>query len=583
MMLSSVPANAAPIIGLEFILTAVAFTAAIVFPRCGWSWFTAVERAFGRLALRRRTAVLTVGISALLLRLAILPFCPVPLPFVPDDFSFLLAADTFAHGRLSNPTPAMWIHFESIHITMNPTYMSMYFPAHGLVMAASEVLLGHPWYGVLLVSALMCAAICWMLQAWMPASWALLGGVIAIVHLGLFSYWINTYHAAGSLGAFGGALILGALPRIMKVPRLRYTLAMAAGVVILGLCRPYECVLLCLPVGVMLGRWLMVGKNRPSRRRFIRLAAVPTLVVCAGAAWMGYYNYRAFGDATTLPYTVSREAYAMAPYYVWQKPRLVSTYRHKVMRDYYYAAEFESYNRLRSDPGTFLRTCFWKLVMEVLFFAGAALLPALVMVHRVILDRRFRFLLICVLVLIAGMSAEVFLLPHYLAPFTAAFYAIGLQGMRHLWLWNPGGRPVGRTLVRLSVTVCMLMAGARLYAGPLRLPLPEWPSTWDFDWYGPDHFGTERARVQTVLDRLPHEQLVIVRYSAKHNPFEEWVYNAADIDGSKVIWAREMNAMDDRELIHYYANRQVWLVEPDEFPARMTPYPMQRLLSADAH
>ncbi len=72
--------------------------------------------------------MLVVGLSGLGLRLAILPWCPIPLPFVPDDFSFLLASDTFSHGRLTNPTPAMWIHFESIHIDMLPTYMSMYFP-----------------------------------------------------------------------------------------------------------------------------------------------------------------------------------------------------------------------------------------------------------------------------------------------------------------------------------------------------------------------------------------------------------------------------------------------------------------------
>ena len=138
-----------------------------------------------------------------MLRLAILPFCPIPLPFVPDDFSFLLAADTFAHGHLTNPTPAMWTHFESIHISMNPTYMSMYFPAPGLVLAAGKVLFGHPWFGLLCVTALMCASICWMLQA-LPPGWALLGGILAILRLGLFSYWINTYNGGASIASHLG-------------------------------------------------------------------------------------------------------------------------------------------------------------------------------------------------------------------------------------------------------------------------------------------------------------------------------------------------------------------------------------------
>ena len=189
--------------GLTLIAAAVAFG----WPRLGSGFFSRIERAFGQLARRRGLAVAVVGFTALLLRLAILPVCPVPHPFITDDFSFLLAADTFASGRLTNPTPAMWTHFESIQINMKPTYMSMYFPAQGLVLAAAKVLTGHPWYGVLCMSALMCAAICWMLQAWLPPGWALLGGMLAVLHIGLFSYWINTYTGAGSISALGGALV----------------------------------------------------------------------------------------------------------------------------------------------------------------------------------------------------------------------------------------------------------------------------------------------------------------------------------------------------------------------------------------
>ena len=69
---------------------------------------------------------------------------------------------------------------------------------------------------------------------------------------------------------------------------------------------------------------------------------------------------------------------------------------------------------------------------------------------------------------------------------------------------------------------------------------------------------------------------MIVRYSSSHDPYDEWVYNAADIDGSKVIWAREMDSADDGDLIHYYKDRRVWLVQPDSQPAQISPYPMSR-------
>jgi hypothetical protein len=560
---------------LESFLVLLAALVGLGWPRLGFSSFSKVEPAFRPLARRRWLAVTTVGLTGLLLRLAILPFCPVPLPFVPDDFSFLLSADTFANGRLANPTPAMWTHLESIHITMQPTYTSMYFPAQGLVLAAGRVLLGHPWFGQLLASALMCAAICWMLQAWVPATWAFLGGLLAVVHLGLFSYWINTYHA-GAIAALGGALVLGALPRLMKTASFRHGLLLAIGIVILALSRPFEGLLLCLPVSFVLGRWVLFGKNKPAAGPLMRRATLPLALLIAAAAWLGYYDYRAFGNPLTLPYTVGRATYALAPYFIWQSPRPEPAYRHPAMRYYYEETELKFSSTSRTLPG-FLLTKLLMASVAVQFFAGIALLPPLIMLRRVFMDRRIRFLVVCLLILMAGMSIEVFLLPHYLAPFTAAFYAIGLQAMRHLRVWKPENRPVGLMLVRLMVTFCFIMSGLRLFAGPLHLALPQYPSpAWNFVWYGPDHFGTERARVESDLKQLPGKQLVIVRYSVRHNPFDEWVYNAADIDGSKIVWAREMDSANNAELIQYYRDRRVWLVQPDQVPAIVSPYPLQQ-------
>lgn len=553
-------------------LTVIAIAVAFCWPRFGNTYFSRVEGVFRRLARRKGLAVLTVGISAVVLRLAILPLCPIPLPFVPDDFSFLLASNTFASGRLTMPTPAMWVHFESIHISMQPMYMSMYFPAQGLVLAASKVLLGQPWYGLLCTSALMCAAICWMLQAWVPPTWALLGGILSIVHLGLFSYWINTYHAAGSIVALGGALVLGAMPRLMKKARLRDSLLMATGVVLLATARPYEGMLLCLPVAVVLGRWVFFGKNRPSAAVLIRCTIAPLILIVAGGVWMGYYDYRAFGSPLTLPYTVNRNTYAMAPYFVWQSQRPEPVYRHGAMRTFYYEGELRGVEKFHTLSG-FVSESLIKAVRAGLFFSGIALLTPLIMLRRVLMDRRIRFLVLGVLILMAGLLIEIFLIPHYLAPFTAAFYAIGLQAMRHLRLWRPEGQPVGMTLVRLTVALCFVMATLRLYAEPIHLRLVEWPaSTWNCSWYGPGHFGVERANIEAALERFPGRQLVIVRYSPGHNPFDEWVYNAADIDGSKVIWARGMDSANDLELISYYKDRTVWLVQPDKEPAEVSPY-----------
>ena len=154
---------------IELGLTLIGVASAFCWPRANSRWFSALESFLDRLARRQRLSVFVIGFVALAARLSILPLSPIPNPFIHDDFSFLLAGDTFASGRLTNPTPPMWMHFESFHITMKPTYMSMYFPAQGMVLAAGKLIAGNAWFGVLMSAALMCAAICWMLQAWLPA------------------------------------------------------------------------------------------------------------------------------------------------------------------------------------------------------------------------------------------------------------------------------------------------------------------------------------------------------------------------------------------------------------------------------
>jgi hypothetical protein len=266
----------------------------------------------------------------------------------------------------------------------------------------------------------------------------------------------------------------------------------------------------------------------------------------------------------------------MAPYFVWQSQRPEPVYRHAVMRRFYYEKELSDFKKIHTPSG-FLPQTIYKAMSGVVFFAGIALLPPLIMLRRVFMDRRIRFLVICVLVLMAGMVIEIFLVPHYLAPFTSAFYAIGIQAMRHLRLWSPGGEPVGLGMLRLIVLSCVVLAALRTWAQPLHIKLAEWPtSQWIDTWYGPGPFGAERAHIAAELEHLPGKQLVIVRYSSSHDPYDEWVYNAADIDHSKVIWAREMDSAEDRDLIGYYRDRRVWLVQPDLQPAQLSPYTLSR-------
>ncbi len=549
---------------IEMGAAAVAAGLAFLCPRACSGAFRRAESALGRFARRKGLAVAFVAGATLSIRLLILPVLAIPEPYVHDEFSYLLAADTFASGRLANPTHPLWPFFESFHITQLPTYMSMYFPAQGLCLAAGKVLFGHPWFGVCIATALMCGAICWMLQQWLPPGWALLGGVLCVLRLGIFSYWMNSYWG-GSIAALGGALVWGGTGCILRRRGDRIgALTMGLGIALLAGTRPYEGALITVPAVFLVARRCIGRRDALRFRRvFVPLAA---LVACTAAA-IAYYDWRVFGDARILPYQINRATYGVARHFVWQAPQAEPVYRHRVFRDFYVGMELPEALEAHTPVGFLTRTA-QKVAIGGLFLLGTTLLLPLAAMGRAARSRRLRPLTGTAAIFCGGLMLNVWFFPHYGAPGVAVFYALLLQSMRYLRQWKPGRQPAGAFLVRAVPVVCLVLFAVRLAAGPLGLSIERFPSMW----YGTPPLGLSRAGVAARLNALPGRQLAIVRYGANHNPVDDWVYNGADIDGAKIVWAREMDRESNARLLDYYRDRLVWLVEPDGNPAVISPY-----------
>ncbi len=170
-----------------------------------WDWLPNPSRPWA--------AAVIVAIAVPVIRVALVPVLPAPVPLVTDEFSHLLLADTLLHSRFANPTHTFWPHFESLHIIQRPHYVSNYFPGPAAVLALARLLVGNPWAGVLGECAVFLAVLYWALRGWMPARWSLYGVLLAALRLGIGSYWMNAFHG-GFLPAAGGALVFGAFARL---------------------------------------------------------------------------------------------------------------------------------------------------------------------------------------------------------------------------------------------------------------------------------------------------------------------------------------------------------------------------------
>jgi len=517
--------------------------------------FSVMERLGTLLSHRKGLTVGMIGMVGIVIRLSLLRWLSIPIPEIHDEFSYLLAGDTFAHGHLVNPPHPMSIFFETIHVNQLPTYMSKYPPAQGAVLALGQ-LLGNPWIGVLLSTAGMSAVALWMLQGWMPPQWALLGGTLVMLRLGIFTYWMNSYWG-GAVPAIGGALVVGALPRILHRHRARDAIIMGLGASILASSRPLEGLFLCVPVMVLLIMWAFRRRKTCLRPILLRFFLPFCAVALLAGIFLGYYNWRGTGNPFLFPYVLNQRTYSTTPAFVWQNAGQPRHYLDPQLEDYYnrWNRDYWEYYRVNSF-GSAMRHLALLIPRFVYFFLWPELFVPFLSLPWLLRDRRIRFLFAQTGFYFLGTYSVLWFLPHYAAPLMATVFALLTQAIRHLRRWRYNGRPVGIGLSRVVVLFAVLLAPIHERAAILGHPPP------DIEY---------RAAVSAKLNDLPGEHLVIVRYSSEVET-GEWVYNAADIGHAKVVWARELTGVSSAPLLNYFKGRKVWLVEPGVLPVELEPY-----------
>ncbi len=530
----------------NYTLVVVALVFALVLWRPLNRFMRRVEGAAARFGARPLFPLIAIFLMAVAFRVALLPVLPVPAPQAHDEFSYLLSADTFAHGRLTNPTPAMWQHIESFHMIFKPSYQSQYPPGQGLLLAFGQVL-GHPFIGVVLGTALMCAVLTWALRGWMSPKWAAMAGVLMVLKYAGSHYWTDSYWG-GALPALGAGLVFGAAGRIVKHRRARDGALFALGAMVLANTRPYE----GLVFVVVIGGWVLwrVFRDRWDLAQVGRAVAVPACVVfMLIGSWMMYYNRRVTGSATTMPYEVNIKQYKYARPFLWQHPVTPPHYRFVEMKRYF-AWELYGWNEVQTPAG--VRHLISDRTMA---YYDRYIYPLFVpfVIAVVVLWRRKKHLVLLaatlamwVAVLVESWGPN----EHYLAPALPVLLTLLIFGMRQTRMWKMDtGLGLHWSRV-LFLFLALQMVSENIETIIYKREAPKYPE--------------QRLQMAQELDRIPGKHLVIVEYSPEHDFHHEWVFNGADPDNSRIVWAREMSPEDDRKLFDYYKDRSVWVVHADD-------------------
>ncbi len=513
-------------------------------------WRSKLAAYLQAFAARTGWCMLALAILPVLLRVLLLPRSPIPSPAVSDDFSYLLLADTLGHFRLANPPHALHQFFETFFVLQQPSYSSIFPLGQGLVLAIGTTILGHPWAGVALSIAAMCSLCYWMLRGWTTPGWALVGGALAVIQFGPLNQWMNSYWG-GAVSAVAGCLVFGALPRLRERARVLDAVLLGIGLSLQLLTRPYELIFVAVGVALFF---------RPSEwSRLARPLAIAALAIVPAVALMLAQNKSVTGEWTTLPYQASRYQYGV-PASFTTEPNPVPHRELTPQQQLNYQAQAAIHG-----PATDTLTSFFERLLfrtrYYRFFFIAPLYLVLPFFLPALRQHRFAWVLITLAGFAVGTNFYPYFYSHYIAAATCLFILIGVTGLQRLSFL----RPEAASMIVVLCLAHFVFWYSQHLSGNEDLTRYE---TWDAINRGDPE---ARIRVNALLSASPGTHLVFVRYGPQHT-FSEWIHNAADIDQSRVVWARDLGFAENEKLRQYYPGRRVWLLQPDSRQPALEPY-----------
>ncbi len=530
------------------------------------AWHPWLEPYASRFAARTAWSMLLLAALPVVLRLALLANHPVPAPDVYDEFGHLLVADTLRHLRLANPAHPMHRFFETFFVLQEPTYSSIYPIGQGLVLALGRAIFGTPWAGVIMATAAFCSLCYWMLRGWTTPGWSLLGGGLAVIEFGPLNQWMNNYWG-GALPAAAGCLVFGALPRL-PAGRQRDRIFLGLGLGLHLLTRQFESIFLAIAVLLF---FLPALRRRAEAAGLARAAGVVALVILPALALTLLQNRQVTGSWTTLPEALSQYQYGVPSAFTFQ-PNVIP---HRPLTpeqalDYKMQLSFHG-------PGTdTLSTYLLRLEYRVRFYRFFFLPPlyiALLLFLPAAREYRYAWVLATLALFALGANFFPAFQFHYIAAVACLFILAAVAGLERLARIKVSGWPTGAQAARVIVFLCVLHFGFWYTLHAAENPEISRAARQYETWNTINHSNPERRIfVNRQLAALPGRLLVFVRYTPRHIFQDEWVYNAADIDSGRIVWARDLGPEENQQLLRYYPGRTPLLLEPDLRPPRLGPY-----------